>query len=124
MRVKKIAMLFIAALLLSACSEVQQVIDTGKQVIDTAQGLSNVCSIAEETWTAGVSPEDATRILKRAFKELEGVASANENLIPESKTLFRDLQNAVDELEKGLTKKELKELVTSIQSLCSNLSTQ
>ncbi|MFZ9309676.1 MAG: hypothetical protein ACO3XJ_00115 [Candidatus Nanopelagicales bacterium] len=124
MRVKKIAMLFIAALLLSACSEVQQVIDTGKQVIDTAQGLSNVCSIAEETWTAGVSPEDATRILKRAIKELEGVASANENLIPESKTLFRDLQNAVDELEKGLTKKELKELVTSIQSLCSNLSTQ
>jgi hypothetical protein len=33
------------------------------------------------------------------------------------------LQTAVDELEKGLTKKELKDLVTSIQSLCSNLST-
>ena len=124
MRVKKVASLFIAALLLTACSEVQQVIDTGKQVIDAAQGLSNVCSIAEETWTTDVSPEDATRILKRAIKELEGVASANENLIPESKTLFRDLQTAVDELEKGLTKKELKDLVKSIQSLCSNVSTQ
>lgn len=124
MRVKKVATLFIAALLLSACSEVQQVIDTGKQVIDTAQGLSNVCSIAEETWTTDVSPEDATRILKRAIRELEGVAPANENLIPESKTLFRDLQTAVDELEKGLTKKELKDLVTSIQSLCSNISAQ
>lgn len=124
MRVKKVVTLFIAALLLTACSEVQQVIDTGKQVIDTAQGLSNVCSIAEETWATDVSPEDATRILKRAIKELEGVASANENLIPESKTLFRDLQTAVDELEKGLTKKELKDLVTSIQSLCSNVSTQ
>jgi PBP1b-binding outer membrane lipoprotein LpoB len=124
MRVKKFATLFIAALLLSSCSEVQKVIDTGKQVVDTAQGLSNVCSIAEETWTTEVNPEDATRILKRAIKELEGVASANENLIPESKTLFRDLQTAIDELEKGLTKKELKDLVTSIQSLCSNISTQ
>lgn len=124
MRVKKVITLFIATLLLSACSEVQQVIDTGKQVIDVAQGLSNVCSIAEETWATDVSPEDATKILKRAIKELRSVASKNENLIPESKTLFRDLQTAVKELEKGLTKKELNELVTSIQSLCSSTSTQ
>lgn len=114
----------VSIFLLSACSEVQKAIDTGQQVISAAQGLSNVCSIAEETWTTDVDPKEATAILKRAVKELEKVISENENLVPDSRTLLRDLNTGISDLEKGLTKKELKEAVSSIQSICSGLSTE
>lgn len=110
--------------MLSACSEVQKAIDTGQQVIDAAQGLANVCSIAEETWTTDVDPKEASAILKRAVEELETVISQNENLVPESRTLLRDLRAGIAELEKGLSKKDLKEAVSSIQSLCSGFSTE
>lgn len=109
---------------MSGCSEVQEVIDTGKQVIDAAQGLSNVCTIAEETWTTEVTPKETGVILKRAIKELEAVIEQNGDLIPDSKSLLSDLKRGVTELEKGLTKKELQEALTSIQSLCTGLNTE
>ena len=124
MKLKQILAVSLVTLTLSGCSEVQEVIDTGKQVIDAAQGLSNVCTIAEETWTTEVTPEEAGTILKRAVKELEGVISQNGDLIPDSKSLLKDLKQGINELEKGLTKKELQEVLTSIQSLCSGLSTE
>jgi len=124
MKLKQILAVSLVTLTLSGCSEVQEVIDTGKQVIDAAQGLSNVCTIAEETWTTEVTPEEAGTILKRAVKELEGVISQNGDLIPDSQSLLKDLKRGINELEKGLTKKELQEALTSIQSLCSGLSTE
>lgn len=124
MSLKRLGASLLTVLVLGACSEVQEVIDTGKQVIDTAQGLSNVCTIAEETWTTDVNPEDAQAILKRAVKELEGVLEQNQGLIPDSEMLLKDLKRGVTELEKGLTKKELKQAVSSIQSLCSGLTTE
>ena len=124
MKLKQILAVSLVTLTLSGCSEVQEVIDTGKQVIDAAQGLSNVCTIAEETWTTEVTPEEAGTILKRAVTELEGVIAQNGDLIPDSKSLLKDLKQGINELEKGLTKKELKEALASIQSLCSGLSTE
>ena len=124
MKLKQILAVSLVTLTLSGCSEVQEVIDTGKQVIDAAQGLSNVCTIAEEAWTTEVTPEEAGTILKRAVKELEGVISQNGDLIPDSQSLLKDLKQGINELEKGLTKKELQEALTSIQSLCSGLSTE
>lgn len=124
MKLKQILTVSLVTIALSGCSEVQEVIDTGKQVIDAAQGLSNVCTIAEETWTTEVTPEEAGAILKRAVKELEDVIAQNGDLIPDSQSLLRNLKRGVDELEKGLTKKELQEALASIQSLCTGLSTE
>jgi hypothetical protein len=116
--------LSISVVLLSACSEVQEVIDTGKQVIDAAQGLNNVCTIAEPLWTTDIDAKAASDILKQAVTELESVITQNQDLVPDAKTLLQDLKVGVAELEKGLTKKELKEVASSIQSLCSGLSNQ
>lgn len=124
MNLKILTTAALTVLVLNACSEVQEVIDTGKQVIDTAQGLSNVCAIAEETWTTDVSPEDASAILKRAVKELEGVLEKNQGLIGDSETLLKDMKKEISELEKGLTKKELEQAISSVQSLCTGLGSE
>jgi hypothetical protein len=111
----------ISGLLLSACSQVQEVIDTGNQVIDTAQGLGNVCQIAEPIWTQDLSPKQATGVLKSAVTELETLLKNNSNLVPDVDTLLQDLKFAVKQLEEGLTKKELKEITSSIKSICAGL---
>lgn len=107
--------------MLSACSQVQEVIDTGNQVIDTARGLSNVCQIAEPIWNQDLSPKEATEVLKSAVTELESLLKANANLVPDIDTVLQDLKFAVKQLEAGLTKKELREIMGSIQSVCDGL---